>query len=281
MSRTAREAVRAATERLEPISYTPELDAELLMAHTLGLTRSDYLLKSRDLTEPDDFWPMVERRALYEPVAYILGHQPFWTIDLKVKPGVLIPRADSETLIEAAVGHFGAQGPSIMLDIGSGPGTLLLAALDEWPRAVGVGVERSALARELAEQNAESLGMEPRTMWFRRDWTEENWWLGIGGPFDLILCNPPYIEVAAELMPQVADYEPHEALFAGIDGLDDYRLLLPVLDHLLAPHGVAIFEIGWTQATSVTKLAESQGFDVTLFHDLGGRDRALLLKRKA
>ena len=118
-------------------------------------------------------------------------------------------------------------------------------------------------------------------MWFRRDWTEENWWLGIGGPFDLILCNPPYIEVAAELMPQVADYEPHEALFAGIDGLDDYRLLLPVLDHLLAPQGVAIFEIGWTQAASVTKLAESQGFDVTLFHDLGGRDRALLLKRKA
>lgn len=280
MTRTARDAVRAATERLEPISNTPDLDAELLMAHALGLTRSDYLLKSRELDEPADFWPMVERRALYEPVAYILGHQPFWTIDLRVKPGVLIPRADSETLIEAAVGHFGPQDPSIILDIGSGPGTLLLAALDEWPRAVGVGVERSELARELAEQNAESLGMESRTLWVRRDWNEADWWLGIGGPFDLVLCNPPYIEGATELMPQVAEYEPHEALFAGIDGLDDYRILIPALERVLAPKGVAILEIGWTQAESVTKLAENQGFDATLFHDLGGRDRALLLKRR-
>ncbi len=279
MTRTAREAVRAATDRLEAVSYTPELDAELLMAHCLKLSRSDYLLKGKELPEPADFWPMVERRALYEPVAYILGSQPFWTINLKVRPGVLIPRQDSETLIEAALGYFGPNGPDMILDIGSGPGTLLLAALDEWPRALGVGIERSALARELAEQNADALDMEPRTMWFRRDWNEENWWLNIGGPFDLILCNPPYIEVSTELVPQVRDYEPHEALFAGPDGLDDYRRIIPVLPRLLAPGGVAILEIGWLQAKIVTNIAEAHGFSVRLFHDLGGRDRALLLEQ--
>ena len=275
---TAREAVQLATEKLEPISYTPALDAELLMAHCLGMSRSDFLLKGKELQEPADFWPMIERRMLYEPVAYILGHQPFWTISLKVKPGVLIPRQDSETLIEAAVGHFGPKGPAILLDIGSGPGTLLLAALDEWPKAAGVGLERSPLARELAEQNAAALGMEPRSMWFRRDWNEANWWLDIGGPFDLILCNPPYIEVSTELVPQVRDYEPHEALFAGPDGLDDYRKIIPVLPRLLAPKGIAILEIGWLQAPSVRKIAESHGFAVKLFQDLGGRDRALLLE---
>ena len=248
------------------------------MAHQLGISRGEYLLTARNIPEPEGYWDLIKRRLKHEPVAYIVGYQPFWTIDVKVTPGVLIPRSDSETLIEAAVGHFGPLGPQVILDIGSGPGTLLLAALDEWPRAVGVGIERSSVARELAEHNAEVLGLEPRSLWFRRDWNDENWWFGIGGPFDLILCNPPYVEVSAELMPQVLDYEPHEALFAGLDGLDDYRKIIPVLPRLLAPKGVAILEIGWTQAQSVTQIAKAHGFSVKLFQDLAGLDRALLLQ---
>jgi release factor glutamine methyltransferase len=210
----------------------------------------------------------------HEPVAYILGYRDFWTIRLKVGPGVLIPRPDSETLIEAAVAHFGAAGPRHILDLGTGPGTLLFAAMSEWPGAHGVGVEASEAALGYARANAAALGLADRSELKRGNWAD-----GLTGRFDLILCNPPYIADSEELMPDVARHEPAGALFAGADGLDDYRRIIPDLRRILAPAGLAVLEIGHTQHILVRELAEAAGFKVACRQDLGGRDRALLLTR--
>lgn len=250
------------------------------MAHALGVSRSQYLLKATELEEPANYWPMVERRKSHEPIAYIIGVQPFWSIDIKVAPGVLIPRSDSETLIEAAIKHFADRAPpNRILDLGSGPGTLLLAALTEFPGAEGVGLERSAVARAIAEENSDVLELSGRVNWQEGDWTIEGWSKRLDCPFDLILCNPPYIEADEKLDADVVNHEPHEALFAGYDGLDDYRYIIPALPDLLAQRGLAILEIGWNQAESVSKLAEESGFSVTLHQDLAGRDRALTLQK--
>jgi len=267
-------ALRAAASQLAAVSDTPRLDAELLMAHALGVERDRLLLDPTRFAVPVGFDELVARRLGHEPVAYIVGTRDFWTIRLRVGPGVLIPRPDSETLIEAAAAHFAARGPRTVLDLGTGPGTLLLAALAEWPGASGTGVDASEDALGYARGNAEALGMAGRAGFRRGDWGE-----GIDGPFDLILCNPPYIGDTEELMPDVAGHEPAAALFAGADGLDAYRRIVPDLPRLLAPGGAAILEIGATQPISVAALARAAGFSVDCRRDLGGRDRALILTR--
>ncbi|MGL3823399.1 peptide chain release factor N(5)-glutamine methyltransferase [Sphingopyxis sp. R3-92] len=267
-------ALRHAAQRLAAVSDTPRLDAELLMAHALGVERQAVLLDPARYGVPADFGALVDRRMAHEPVAYIVGYRDFWTIRLSVGPGMLIPRPDSETLIEAAVEYFGAYGPRRILDLGSGPGTLLLAALAEWPEAHGLGIDESRKVVDCAERNADDLAMGDRAQFRVGDWTA-----GLDGPFDLILCNPPYIADSEALMPDVAAYEPAEALFAGADGLDDYRRIIPDLPRILAPGGIAILEIGHTQHISVRELAEAAGFAVACRQDLGGRDRALLLTR--
>ena len=267
-------ALREAAQRLEGVSDTPRLDAELLMAHALGVERQALLLDPSRHAVPAEFVSLVERRMAHEPVAYIVGYRDFWTIRLAVGPGMLIPRPDSETLIEAAVDYFGDNEPKRVLDLGCGPGTLLLAALAEWPDAHGLGVDESEKAADWAEMNADDLGLNDRARFRVGDWAA-----GIDGQFDLILCNPPYIADSEQLMPDVADHEPAGALFAGADGLDDYRRIIPDLPRLLAPGGVAVLEIGHTQHMFVGELAEAAGFSVACRQDLGGRDRALLLTR--
>src|SRR5438034_611363 len=128
-----REALATTSIRLAAASDTPRLDAELLMAHALGMAREQLLLSALDAEAPSFFETLLARREAGEPVAYIVGRREFWTIELEVGPGVLVPRPDSETLLEAAVAHFGESGPRTILDLGTGPGTLLLAALDQWP----------------------------------------------------------------------------------------------------------------------------------------------------
>ena len=267
-------ALRDAAARLADVSDTARLDAELLMAHALGVERDRLLLDPSRFAVPADFAALVDRRMRHEPVAYLVGHRDFWTIRLRVGPGVLIPRPDSETLIAAAHEIFGAEGPRTILDLGTGPGTLLLAALAEWPRATGVGVDASDVALGYARGNARALGLADRATLRRGDWGADE-----AGPFDLILCNPPYIADAEVLMPDVAVHEPAEALFAGADGLSDYRRILPDLSRLLAPGGAAVLEIGASQHISVGTLAEAAGFAVACRRDLGGRDRALVLTR--
>ena len=268
---TTRSALTSATTTLVTLSQTPRLDAELLMAHALGISRERLLLGHLDDPEPAAFAPLLARRLAHEPIAYITGSRAFWTIELSVGPGVLVPRADSETLIEAAVAHFVGRAPATILDLGTGPGTLLLAALNQWPRARGLGVDASPDALGYAGRNAADLGMAARARFLRGDWAH-----GLAGQFDLILSNPPYIGADEALPAEVRDHEPGVALFAGADGLDAYRIIAPQLPALLAPGGAAILEIGATQAGSVTALLEAQGFAVALRHDLGGNPRALV-----
>ena len=295
-------ALRAAATRLAETSETPRLDAELLMAHVLGVSREAMLLgalndplppfvlsevegrasstafaarTSTSLSASGGFEDLVRRRTAGEPLAYIVGHRDFWTIRLAVAPGVLIPRPDSETLIEAAVDHFaGTSGPKRVLDLGTGSGALLLAALAEWPEATGVGIDRAPEALAIAKGNAETLGMADRARMI------EGGWAGTGEAFDLILCNPPYIATDEPLPRDVADHEPHSALFAGADGLDDYRVIAPLLPAQLAPGGVACIEIGATQGGAVASFMASQGLVVHIRHDLAGRDRCIVATRR-
>ncbi|MGQ3102355.1 MAG: peptide chain release factor N(5)-glutamine methyltransferase [Sphingopyxis solisilvae] len=272
------ESLRTATNLLTAISDTPRLDAELLMAHALGVDRQDVLLDPARFVVPELYTHLVARRMAHEPMAYILGYRDFWTLRIEVGPGALIPRPDSETLVEACLDlarEHGAGWPSRVLDLGTGPGTLLLAVLSELPAATGLGVDASEFALAYARDNAAASGMAERTTFRSGDWGN-----GVDGPFDLILCNPPYIADAEPLMPDVADHEPREALFAGADGLDDYRRIIPDLPRLLAPGGAAVLEIGARQRAAVTALAEAAGFAVACRRDLGGRDRALILTRK-
>jgi release factor glutamine methyltransferase len=263
-----REALAAAAARLGPASETPRLDAELLMAHALGIGREAMLLGGTDDPAPPSFEALIERRLAREPVAYIVGRRAFWTIALEVGPGALIPRPDSETLIEAAVAHFGAAGPARILDLGTGPGTLLLAALDQWPRATGLGVDASEAALAYARRNAN------RRAEFRLgDWDE-----GIEERFGLILCNPPYVEAAADLPAAVADFEPPQALYAGADGLAAYRALAPRFARLLAPGGIVCLEIGAGQQSAVSGLMAARGFTIESRADLNGIIRCLVLR---
>jgi len=262
-----------ATEQLSRTSDTPRLDAELLMAAALGIGRDKLILDDPRGESPPAFFDYVERRREGEPVAYITGHRAFWTIDLEVGPGALVPRPDSETLVAAAVEHFaGTPGPKRILDLGTGPGTLLLAALDEWPNATGLGVEASEAALTYARRNAERLGFADRIEFRVGYWAE-----GIDERFDLILCNPPYVAANAAMGPGVSEFEPAEALFGGIDGLDDFRHLAPEIGCLLAPEGFAAIEIGFDQAESASALFERHGLAPTIAHDLGDRPRALLI----
>lgn len=262
-----------AAERLKSVSDTPRLDSEVLMAHALGIERDALLLNPPPVAEPTAFAGFLTRRLAGEPVAYITGKRAFWNIELEVGPGVLVPRPDSETLIAAALDRFGAgTGPSRVLDLGTGPGTLLLAALDQWPRATGIGVDASPQALQYARANAKRLGLSQRATFRKGDWAT-----GISERFDLVLINPPYVADNAELGAGVAEYEPSEALFAGPEGLDEYRRLAPEVARLLTPAGIAAIEIGHDQAEAVTGLLEAENLKPQLVFDLGGRPRALVV----
>ena len=268
----ARAALAAAAARFA-FSATPRLDAELLLAHALGIPRDRLLLTLDDHRVPPGFAALVARRAAHEPVAYLTGQRGFWTIDLAVARGALVPRADSETLIAAAVAHFrGTPGPATILDLGCGPGTLLLAALDEWPAARGIGVDVSAVALDQARANAARLGMADRA-----DLRPGDWAAGIAGRFDLVLANPPYVAADAVLPPEVREWEPHGALFAGADGLDAYRAIAPQLPARIADGGVACIEIGFDQGETAAALFRAAGLSVALVPDLAGRDRCLVV----
>lgn len=240
------------------------------MAHALAVSREDLLLRHLDNPVPSAFDALIARRLAHEPVAYITGARAFWTIELLVGPGVLVPRADSETLIEAAVAHFAGRAPATILDIGTGPGTLLLAALDQWRGATGLGIDASPVALDYAARNAIRLGMQARARFRAGDWAA-----GVTDRFDLVLANPPYIADTDPLPAEVRNHEPGAALFAGAEGLDAYRALVPQLPRLLAPDGVAVLEIGASQAEAVMGLLTAAELAPVLHHDLAGRPRAL------
>lgn len=267
--------LRATTQRLAAVSDTPRLDAELLAAHALGLERNQLILRLPDLAPPEGLDALLARRLAHEPISQITGTRDFWTLTLKVTSDVLTPRPDSETLIEAAIDHFAdGPGPRHILDLGTGSGALLLAALDQWPQAQGLGVDISPAALAVAQDNARTTGLDARAMF-----QPGNWSAGLDRQFDLILCNPPYICNDAMLPRDVAEHEPALALFGGPDGLDCYRLLAAQLSDLLAPGGVALFEIGFDQGESAAALFREKAFIVALRRDLAGNARCLVITR--
>ena len=271
---TVAEALREAARTLEAVADTARLDAEVLMAAALRTSRSEMLLRHTGDPAPEGFAALVERRMTHEPVAYILGRQEFYGREFLVTRDVLIPRADSETTLAAAL----AAKPSArrVLDLGVGSGALLLSYLAENPASEGTGIDRSPEALAVAADNAERFGLAARCDLRMADWTQAAWADRLG-TFDLVLANPPYVEDEAELDRSVRDHEPAGALFAGPEGLNDYRILLPQLPFLLAPQGTAVVEIGASQAGAVSALAELAGFTAVLHQDLGGRPRALEL----
>lgn len=268
------EALRSATEHLWNTSDTARLDAELLMAHALGVTRSELLLRHTRDPEPAEFAALVERRAAQEPVAYITGSQEFYGRTFLVSPAVLIPRSDSETTVAAALDA--CPNPRRVLDCGVGSGALLLTILAERPGAIGVGIDRSYEAIDVAANNA--LPLSVSCDFYPRDWNQPGWADDLGR-FDLIVANPPYVEDTAQLDPTVHDHEPHGALYSGPEGLDDYRALIPQLPALLEPGGVVVLEIGYAQDDAVAAIAAASGFSAVLRRDLAGRPRALILRR--
>jgi release factor glutamine methyltransferase len=226
--------------------------------------------------DPARLEALLVRRLAHEPMAYILGRRGFWTLDLGVSPATLIPRPDSETLIEAALAAFPDRGAvRSVLDLGTGTGCLLLAALAEFPAAWGLGIDREPAAVALAAENARASGLADRAGFACADWAAP-----VGKKFNLILCNPPYIATTEipTLMADVALHEPRLALDGGPDGLAAYRLLIPMVPDLLNAGGVAIVELGQGQADAVAGMAARNNLSSAPRHDLGGIARAMVLR---
>lgn len=269
------EALREAAGRLAATSDSARLDAELLMAEVMGVSRGELLLRHMQDEAPAAFEALVLRRERHEPVAYILGRKEFYGREFAVAPGVLIPRMDSETTVAAAL--EARPKPRRVLECGVGSGALLLTVLAEAGGGEGVGIDRSEDALAIAALNASRHAAGVGITLLLRDWSLPGWADDLGR-FDLILANPPYVEDDAPIEPDVRRWEPEGALFAGPEGLDDYRILLPQLSALLAENGVAVLEIGATQAEAVSAIAADAGFASELRCDLGGRPRALVLR---
>jgi release factor glutamine methyltransferase len=256
---------------------TPVLDARLIVQHALGISWDTLYLKEDQplgIEEKGRLESELARRAAHEPVSRIVGRRNFWTLDLAVSPDTLDPRPDTESLIETVVAaHPERTQPLRLLDLGTGTGAILLALLAEYPSATGLGVDTSEGALAVARTNAESHGLAPRAAFMIGNWAQ-----GLEGPFDVIMSNPPYIEsgAIATLSPEVREYDPRLALDGGPDGLDAYRAIIPAIADLLAPSGLAVFEIGQGQADAVTQIACEHGLAPTgIRRDLGGIERAL------
>ncbi len=242
------------------------------------------------LTDTEDarFEQLLQRRLRREPMAYLAGSREFYGRDFEVAPATLIPRPDSETLIEAVLADLPENAAARLLDLGTGTGCLLLTLLAERPNATGLGTDLRPEAVALAGRNAETLGLFERA-----GFRQGSWWEALGDlpqtsampvSFDAILSNPPYIPTAdiASLMADVVDYEPSSALDGGADGLDAYRLLLDGAADYLSPTGRIYFEIGQGQGAEITALAAARGFVLLhSYRDLGGIERVLVFQSNA
>ena len=257
-----------------------EADARLLMAYALGVDRAELIANGgRALTveQAEAIDALAARRLRREPVARIFGHKEFWSLSLQIGPAVLVPRPETETVVEAALDAVARDARQMaqlrILDIGTGSGALLLALLSELPNAVGTATDISAAALDVARANAERSGLAGRCTFIACDIAA-----GVPGPFDLIVSNPPYVvhgEIAS-LAPEVRDYDPALALDGGADGLDGYRAIAAQARGLLAPGGKLIVELGAGQEAAVRALFTNAGLTAAaVLNDLAGIPRAL------
>ncbi len=257
-----------------------DLDARVLVGHALHLDRakliaqSDRILEAREITVIS---ALAARRLRHEPVSRILGQKEFWSLPLSVTPNVLVPRPETETVVEAALDFVecGALRTEKLriIDIGTGSGALILALLQELPNAIGIGTDVSRAALEVARANAAHCGLDRRCSFIACDIAS-----GVQGPFDLVISNPPYIahDEIAFLAPEVRDYDPAVALDGGDDGLAAYRAIAAEAIRLLAPGGRLFVELGAGQEPAVRPLFTNAGLTVgTARKDLAGIPRVL------
>lgn len=280
MTHSVRAALARATQLLRAAAIeSARLDARVLLGQSLGIS-PEAVLAADALSDSqrDRFEVLVARRAAREPLAYITGVREFWSLPFAVGPGVLIPRPETETLVQSALENTSnADRPLRVLDIGTGSGCLLVAFLAERKEATGTGIDSSEAALTYAKRNAIAHGLGDRAQLARSSWKA----LGESG-FDVVFSNPPYLsetefEMAA---PEIRAYEPRSALVAGPDGLDAMRALGPVLGGVLAPSGRAFLEIGAGQCAAVVKIVMSCGLDVRqMTPDLSGVPRCLEIGR--
>jgi len=272
-----RDLLHDAADRLSAAGVeSARTDVRILLAHAMGVTREDLIAATRQPSAEEAalFESFVVRRVAREPVAYIRGEREFWSLDFKVGPGVLVPRPETEVLIEQALMAFPNPNAALSIaDLGAGSGALLVAALKEFPHARGTGFERSPEAFAFAEANLARHGLAGRGRVIATDWNKAD------GPFDLILSNPPYIPSTdiEDLDPEVRLFEPRPALDGGADGLEAYRGLAGLLPRLLRPGGLALLELGLGQAEQVEPLFQSLTV-VRVAPDLAGISRVLVLR---
>jgi release factor glutamine methyltransferase len=254
------------------------LDAELLARHALGWDRATLLSRRHESADPEFetiYAAQLERRARREPVAYILGEQEFWGLPFTVTRAVLIPRPETELIVEEALAAFAdGRPPGLVIDVCTGSGCLAVTLAREFGGADLIGTDISEAALAVARANAQRHGVGGRIAFRAADLLE-----GVSARADLIVSNPPYVATrdGATLAPEVRDHEPHTALFAGIDGLEIYRRLLPAAGARLLPEGRLILEVGFDQSQQVTDLGEAAG--LRLEHtrqDLQGITRTLV-----
>lgn len=270
---STREALTIAAQRLAPLA-SARRDAELLLLHILQHDRAWLLTHPEAEITPEQlarFQAALDRRASHEPIQYITGRQEFFGLTLRVTPDVLIPRPETEHLVEAALDRIPANSPARILDVGTGSGAIALAIAAHRPHAAVTAVDTSPAALAIARENASALHLADRIRFVESDLLSAI----PSESFDLILSNPPYVPANEPLEPQVLHFEPHQALFAGKSGLDIYRRLIPQAQKSLAPNGWLLMEIGHGQQESLAQLlARSQ--NLAFVPDLQGIPRVVI-----
>lgn len=263
-----------AAAALASVSDSPRLDAELLVAFAAGRTRSSVLAFPERVLEAHvaaKFHALLARRARGEPLAYLTGEREFFSLSLAVTPDVLVPRPETELLVEASLAGFGPGAAPAFLDVGTGSGAIALAVKQTFPAARVTATDRSAAALAVARLNAARLGLDVR-------FVESDWFAQLQGErFDVIVSNPPYVRSAQVAGPLA--HEPRLALDGGVDGLDAYRVLLAGGKERLAAGGILALEHGADQRGALVSLAAEHGWRVAAAHDdLSGRPRVLVLE---
>jgi release factor glutamine methyltransferase len=259
---------------------TPDLDARLIVGHALALDHAGLVRESERLVAPRalaGIEALATRRLAGEPVARIVGVKEFWGLFLAVTPAVLVPRPETETVVETALARLDAagsrEGPLRIADLGTGSGAILLALLHELPLAIGIGTDCSFAAIETARENARQLSLGERAAFVVCDFGA-----ALGGGLDLVVTNPPYIAsaVIATLAREVRDFDPVVALDGGTDGLGAYRTIVTDAGRLLAPGGLLMMEVGAGQADAVSALAGTAGLSaIATTADLAGIPRVV------